>query len=82
MDNSRKPSTIAIDEVREQINNDILIKPYSSKYKIYIVDEAEKLTVQAQNALLKTIEEPPAYGIIMLLTNNKDSFYRQYYLGV
>lgn len=69
-----KPSTIAIDEVREQINNDILIKPYSSKYKIYIVDEAEKLTVQAQNALLKTIEEPPVYGIIMLLTNNKDSF--------
>lgn len=69
-----KPSTIAIDEVREQINNDILIKPYSSKYKIYIVDEAEKLTIQAQNALLKTIEEPPAYGIIMLLTNNKDSF--------
>lgn len=69
-----KPSTIAIDEVREQINNDILIKPYSSKYKIYIVDEAEKLTVQAQNALLKTIEEPPAYGIIILLTNNKDSF--------
>lgn len=69
-----KPSTIAIDEVREQINNDILIKPYSSKYKIYIVDEAEKLTVQAQNALLKTIEEPPAYGVIMLLTNNKDSF--------
>lgn len=69
-----KPSTIAIDEVREQINNDILIKPYSSKYKVYIVDEAEKLTVQAQNALLKTIEEPPAYGIIMLLTNNKDSF--------
>lgn len=69
-----KPSAIAIDEVREQINNDILIKPYSSKYKIYIVDEAEKLTVQAQNALLKTIEEPPAYGIIMLLTNNKDSF--------
>ena len=66
-----KPSTIAIDEVREQINNDILIKPYSSKY---IVDEAEKLTIQAQNALLKTIEEPPAYGIIMLLTNNKDSF--------
>lgn len=69
-----KSSTIAIDEVREQINNDILIKPYSSKYKIYIVDEAEKLTIQAQNALLKTIEEPPAYGIIMLLTNNKDSF--------
>ena len=44
-----------------QINNDIVIKPYSSKYKIYIVDEAEKMNVQAQNALLKTIEEPPEY---------------------
>ena len=50
------------------------IKPYSSPYKIYIIDEAEKLTVQAQNALLKTIEEPPAYGIVIFLTTNKDSF--------
>lgn len=69
-----KPSTIAIDDVREQINNDIAIKPYSGKYKIYIMDEAQKMTIQAQNALLKTIEEPPAYGIIILLTDNKDSF--------
>ena len=49
------------------------IKPYSSKYKIYIVDEAEKMNEQAQNALLKTIEEPPEYGIIMLLTNNLEA---------
>lgn len=69
-----KISTIAIDEIREQINNDMAIKPYSCRYKIYIVDEAEKMTVQAQNALLKTIEEPPSYGIIILLTSNKDSF--------
>ena len=48
--------------------------PYSSKYKIYIVDEAEKMNQQAQNALLKTIEEPPAYAVIMLLTTNADSF--------
>ena len=53
---------------------DILIRPYSSPWKIYIVDEAEKMTVQAQNALLKTIEEPPAYGIILLLTENSQSF--------
>ena len=46
-------------------------QPYSSPYKIYIIDEAEKLTQQAQNALLKTIEEPPAYAIIMLLTANE-----------
>lgn len=68
-----KTGSIGVDDVRNQINNDIMIKPYSSKYKIYIVDEAEKLTPQAQNALLKTIEEPPAYGIILLLTNNMTS---------
>ncbi len=65
-----KPGSIGVDEIREQVNNDIVIKPYSSKYKIYIIDEAEKMTPQAQNALLKTIEEPPSYGIILLLTNN------------
>ncbi len=67
-----KPASIGVDDIREQVNNDIAIKPYSSKYKIYIIDEAEKMTPQAQNALLKTIEEPPSYGIIMLLTNNAD----------
>ena len=50
------------------------IKPYSSRYKIYIIDEAEKLTVAAQNALLKTIEEPPVYGIVIFLTTNADIF--------
>ena len=69
-----KPNVISVDDIRQQINNDIVIKPYNSKYKIYIVDEAEKMNVQAQNALLKTIEEPPAYGIILLLTTNADSF--------
>ena len=65
-----KANSIGVDEVREQINNDIVIKPYSSKYKVYIIDEAEKMTVQAQNALLKTIEEPPEYGIVILMTSN------------
>lgn len=69
-----KPNTIAVDDIRTQINNDIVIKPYSSKYKIYIVDEAEKMNPQAQNALLKTIEEPPGYAVILLLTTNADSF--------
>ena len=65
-----KPTVIGVDDVRTQIIGDIQIKPYCSPYKIYIVDEAQKLSVQAQNALLKTIEEPPAYGIILLLTTN------------
>lgn len=69
-----KPNTIGVDDIRVQINQDIAIKPYSSPYKIYLVDEAEKMNVQAQNALLKTIEEPPAYGVILLLTTNADAF--------
>ena len=69
-----KPASIGVDDVRDGINESILIKPYQSPYKIYIVDEAEKMTQQAQNALLKTIEEPPAYGIIFLLTTNAQSF--------
>ena len=69
-----KPNIISVDDIRHQLNNDIVIKPYSSKYKIYIVDEAEKMNVQAQNALLKTIEEPPGYAVILLLTTNADGF--------
>ena len=69
-----KVNTIGVEDIRQKINNDMMIKPYSSPYKIYIVDEAEKMNVQAQNALLKTIEEPPAYGIILLLTTNADTF--------
>ena len=68
-----KPASISVDDIREQLNGDIMIKPYSSPYKIYIIPEAELLTVQAQNALLKTIEEPPEYAVIFLLTENADS---------
>ena len=68
-----KPSTISIDDIREQVNNDIVIKPYSSRYKIYIIADADMMTVQAQNALLKTIEEPPEYAVIMLLTENAET---------
>ena len=69
-----KPNTISVDDIRTQINHDIDIKPYASPYKIYIINEAEKMNQQAQNALLKTIEEPPSFVIILLLTTNADSF--------
>ena len=68
-----KPASISVDDIREQLNGDIMIKPYSSPYKIYIVPEADIMTVQAQNALLKTLEEPPEYAVIFLLTENADS---------
>ena len=67
-----KPDSIGVDEIRSQLVDDMGIKPYSSPYKVYLVDEAEKLTVQAQNALLKTMEEPPWYGVVILLTTNGD----------
>ena len=69
-----KPNTISVDDIRRQVNQDIVVKPYASPYKIYIVDEAEKMNPQAQNALLKTMEEPPAYAVILLLTTNADMF--------
>ncbi len=68
-----KPNTISVDDIRAQVNNDVAIKPYSSKYKVYIINEAEKMTPQAQNAILKTLEEPPAYAVILLLVSNMNS---------
>jgi DNA polymerase-3 subunit delta' len=68
-----KPNVISVDNIRQQINGDVAIKPYSGPKKIYIVDEAEKMNVQAQNALLKTLEEPPEYTVIMLLTTRVEA---------
>lgn len=71
---THEKASIGVDDIRLQINNDIGVKPYASPYKIYIIDEAEKMTEQAQNALLKTIEEPPEYAVLILLTNNLNAF--------
>lgn len=69
-----KPNTIGVDDIRQQVNGDIVIKPYKGPKKIYIINEAEKMNVAAQNALLKTLEEPPEYGVIILLTTNVEAF--------
>lgn len=66
-------SAIGVDVIRERINNDIVLKPYASSHKVYIIKDAEKMNQQAQNALLKTIEEPPAYAVIILLTCNHNA---------
>ena len=67
---TREKASLGVDEIREQLCNTMDIKPFSSPYKIYLVPEAEKMTEAAQNALLKTIEEPPEYGIVLLMTSN------------
>lgn len=69
-----KPNVISVHEMREQVVNTIDIKPYKGPYKIYIIDEAEKMNNAAQNAILKTIEEPPSYAILLLLTTNRGAF--------
>ena len=68
-----KIGSIGVEEIREQVVNDVAIRPYESPYKIYVIDEASKMTPQAQNALLKTLEEPPAYAVILLLSDNPDA---------
>lgn len=65
-----KPNTVGVEDIRTQINSTVAVKPYSGPRKIYIMNEAEKMTPQAQNALLKTLEEPPSYTVILLLTTN------------
>lgn len=67
---TREKASLGVDEIRGQLCNTMDIKPFSSPYKIYLVPEAEKMTEAAQNALLKTIEEPPEYGIVILMTSN------------
>lgn len=68
-----KPNTISVEDIRTQINQDMGIKPYQGPYKVYLINEGEKMTVQAQNALLKTLEEPPEYGVILILTSSMES---------
>ncbi len=58
-----------VETIRERVVKEMDIKPLGA-YKIIIVNEADTITPQGQNAMLKTIEEPPAYGIILLLTQN------------
>ncbi len=69
-----KPASIGVDDIRQQLRDDVIIKPYESRYKIYIIPEGEKMTPAAQNALLKTLEEPPSYIVIIILTNNLNAF--------
>ncbi len=62
-------ATIGIDAVRF-LKEDISIIPNDSDYKVYIIEDADRMTVQAQNALLLTLEEPPAYAHFFLLCEN------------
>ena len=68
-----KPNSISVDDIRTQVNNTVDIKPYQGPYKVYIIPQADMMTQQAQNAILKTIEEPPSYAVFLLLTENAET---------
>lgn len=79
-DNSNNPDITIIDEHDESIKteqikkmtNEVLEKPIQSSKKIYIINNCENMTKEAQNSLLKTLEEPPEYVIMLLITNNEN----------
>jgi hypothetical protein len=63
-----KKASIGVEDVREQVVKQMATKPFFYTYKVFIIDKAETLTPAAQNALLKTIEEPAPFGVFLLLT--------------
>jgi len=67
---TKKTASLGIDDIRDQINSVANILPYASSRRIFIVENAESMTVSAQNALLKTLEDGPKSNIFLLLASN------------
>lgn len=63
---------IKIDQIRQMLEK-VYEKPIISDKKVYIIDDVETMTVEAQNCLLKTLEEPPEYIVIILITSNESN---------
>ena len=68
---TEKPDLIRVDEIRQQIVDTVDIKPYLGRYKVYVIPDCERMNQQAQNALLKVLEEPPEYVIMLLLCGDE-----------
>lgn len=64
--------TIGVNQIRDVIS-DAYIKPFAAKHKVYIVDSGDVMTVEAQNALLKILEEPPEYTVFIIISSNVSS---------
>ena len=65
---------ILVEQIRKELIDDIYIVPAAGDRKVYIIDEAQDLNVAAQNTLLKTLEEPPKYVVIILIASNISAF--------
>ena len=66
--------TYTIEDVREQLLETVDLKPFRYEKKIYIIEKADTLNIQSQNALLKTLEEPPAHAVFLLLAERAEAF--------
>ena len=66
-------NSIKIDQIRE-LTKKVYEKPVVSNKKVYIINESQFMTKEAQNSLLKTLEEPPEYVTIILITSNENTF--------
>lgn len=60
---------IKVEQIREGIEGRLYLRPYEGKYKVVIVDEAERMNVNSQGAFLKTLEEPPPDTVIILISS-------------
>ena len=63
-------SRTGVDNVRDEIINRVAFAPTQGRYKVYVIDEVHMLTTAAFNALLKTLEEPPAHVVFVLCTTD------------
>lgn len=80
IENGNNPDLVIIDEQAnsikteqiKELTSDVLEKPIKGSKKIYIINNSENMTKEAQNALLKTLEEPPEYAVIILVTSNEN----------
>ena len=66
--------TYTIEDVRAQLLETVDLKPFQYEKKIYIIEKADTLNIQSQNALLKTLEEPPAHAVFLLLAERAEAF--------
>ena len=66
-------NSIKIDQIRN-LQKEIQEKPIISNKKVYIIDDADLMTKEAQNCLLKTLEEPPKFAVIILIGSNENAF--------
>ena len=71
-ENGEKKSSISIDQIRQEVKGTVDISPKEGQYKVYVLCHSDKMTVEAQNALLKTLEEAPEHVIMILLCENEN----------